>query len=549
MKGGEILIECLKAQGVSAVFGMPGTQNIQIYDALLQRGGAIDHYLVRHEYAATQMADGFARATGEPGVAITVPGPGASNASTGILEAFTDCAPVLLITGQSDSSLYSKHPSKMFHGLDQMRFFESITKYCAIAHTVAEIPVVVENAFKAMRNGRPGPTMLEFPMDVVTGDGDVRIPPRVERTELPPPDDADLSTAVETIRNAKMPVIFAGSAVFHSNARNELRLLAEKLNAPVIVTRNGKGVLPEDHPLALQICYGYLGREALERCDCLIGIGPRFTSIDTRNWSLELPQPFIQIDEDANEIGLEYPCDVGVVGDLKLTLQALIEDVVPGQNEWDEVLTELRAKFDAQPSLPVIHELQDVLSRDTIYAIDVHALGYASFAEFPIYDPRTFLYPNIGVALGHAYPAAIGAKVAHPDRPVICFSGDGGFLMGAVEMATAMKYGINVVAIVVNDGALSAIKGSQLKGCEGRTIDTDLLNPDFVEFAQSFGAYAKRVENLGDFKETLRDALAAEKPALIEIMLQERQDDIINIISWLQTDPLRKTPFYSEAEK
>ncbi|RKU39118.1 hypothetical protein C6496_03400 [Candidatus Poribacteria bacterium] len=544
MKGGDILIECLKAQGVSAVFGMPGTQNIQIYDALLRRGrGVIDHYLVRHEYAATQMADGFARATGEPGVAITVPGPGASNASTGILEAFTDCAPVLLITGQSDSSLYSKHPSKMFHGLDQMHFFESITKYCAIAHTVAEIPVVVENAFKAMRNGRPGPTMLEFPMDVVTGDGDVRIPPRVERSELSPPDDTDLSTAVETIRNAKMPLIFAGSAVFHSNARNELRLLAEKLNAPVIVTRNAKGVLSEDHPLALQICYGYLGREALERADCLIGIGPRFTSIDSRNWSLELPQPFVQIDEDPNEIGLEYPCDVGVVGDLKLTLQALIEDVAPGENGWDAVLTELRATFDAQPPLPVIHELQDVLPRDTIYAIDVHALGYASFAEFPIYDPRTFLYPNIGVALGHAYPAAIGAKVAYPDKPVICFSGDGGFLMGAVEMATAMKYGINVVAIVVNDGALSAIKGSQLKGCEGRTIDTDLLNPDFVEFARSFGAYARRVENLGDFKDTLRDALAAEKPALIEVMLQEQQDDIINIIGWLQSEPLRRTGF------
>ena len=544
MKGGDIIIECLKAQGVSAVFGMPGTQNIQIYDALLRRGkGTIDHYLVRHEYAATQMADGFARATGEPGVAITVPGPGASNASTGILEAFTDCAPVLLITGQSDSSLYSKHPSKMFHGLDQMRFFESITKYCAIAHTVAEIPVVIENAFKAMRNGRPGPTMLEFPMDVVTGEGDVRIPPRVERAELPPPDDPSLNAAVETIRNAKMPVIFAGSAVFHSNARNELRLLAEKLNAPVIVTRNGKGVLSEDHPLALQICYGYLGREALQRADCLIGIGPRFTSIDTRNWSLELPEPFIQIDEDPDEIGLEYPCDIGVVGDLKLTLQALIEDVAPGENAWDETLTQLRTAFDAQPPLPVIHELQDVLPRDTIYAIDVHALGYASFGEFPIYDPRTFLYPNIGVALGHAYPAAIGAKVAYPDRPVICFSGDGGFLMGAVEMATAMKYGINVVAIVVNDGALSAIKGSQQKGCEGRTIDTDLLNPNFVEFAKSFGAYAERVEDLGAFKDTLRDALAAEKPALIEVMLQERQEDIVDIIGWLMSEPLRKTAF------
>ena len=544
MKGGDILIECLKAQGVSAVFGMPGTQNIQIYDALLRRGkDTIDHYLVRHEYAATQMADGFARATGEVGVAITVPGPGASNASTGILEAFTDCAPVLLITGQSDSSLYSKHPSKMFHGLDQMRFFESFTKYCAIAHTVAEIPMVVENAFKAMRNGRPGPTMLEFPMDVVTGEGEVRIPERVERAELSPPDGTDLSTAVEMIRNAKMPLIFAGSAVFHANARNELRLLAEKLNAPVIVTRNGKGVLSEDHPLALQICYGYLGREALQRSDCLIGIGPRFTSIDTRNWSLELPQPFIQIDEDANEIGLEYACDVGVVGDLKLTLQALIEDVAPGENAWNETLAELRKKFNAQPSLPVIHELQDVLPRDTIYAVDVHALGYASFAEFPIYDPRTFLYPNIGVALGHAYPAAIGAKVAYPERPVICFSGDGGFLMGAVELATAMKYGINVVAIVVNDGALSAIKGSQIKGCEGRTIDTDLLNPDFVAFAESFGAYAKRVENLADFKDTLSDALAAEKPALIEVMLQEQQDAIINAIGWLMSEPLRTTGF------
>ena len=541
MKGGDILIECLKAQGVSAVFGMPGTQNIQIYDSLLRRGaGTIAHYLVRHEYAATQMADGFARATGDVGVAITVPGPGASNASTGILEAFTDCAPVLLITGQSDTSLYSKAPSKMFHGLDQMRFFESLTKYCAIAHTVADIPVVVENAFKAMRNGRPGPTVLEFPMDVVTGAGEVRIPPRVERAEGEVPDDTALRDAVDTIRNAKMPLIFAGSAVFHSNARNELRLLAEKLNAPVIVTRCAKGALSEEHPLALQICYGFLGREALERADCLIGIGPRFTSIDTRNWSLKLPQPFIQIDEDEKEIGREYPCEVGVVGDLKLTLQALIEDVAAGENEWDAVLTQLRAQSDAQPPLPVLHDLQDVLPKETIYAIDVHALGYGVFAEFPISDPRTLLYPNIGVALGHAFPAALGAKVAYPDRPVICFSGDGGFLMGAVEMATAMMYGINVVAIVVNDGALSAIKGSQLKGCDGRTIDTDLQNPDFVQFAESFGAYARKVENLKDFKQTLRDALAAEKPALIEVMMQERQDEILHSIGWLQSEPLRK---------
>jgi acetolactate synthase-1/2/3 large subunit len=392
-----------------------------------------------------------------------------------------------------------------------------------------------------MRNGRPGPTVLEFPVDVLTGEGDVRIPPRVERTELSPPDDTSLSAAVDKIRDAKMPLIFAGSAVIHANARNELRLLAEKLNVPVIVSRCAKGALSEDHPLALQVCYGFLGQEVLKHTDCLIGIGPRFTSIDSRSWSMELPQTFIQIDEDENEIGREYPCEMGVVGDLKLTLQALIEDISTDQNGWDTVLPQLRAKFDTQPPLPIIHELQDVLPRDTIYSIDVHSLGYASFAEFPIYDPCTFLYPNIGVALGYAYPAAIGAKVAYPDRPVICFSGDGGFLMGAMEMATAMKYGINVVAIVVNDDALSAIKGAQAKGFEGRTIDTDLRNPDFVEFAQSFGVYARKVENLEDFKSTLRDTLAAEKPALIEVMMQEHQDQIIDSIGWLKADALRES--------
>jgi len=544
VNGGDILIECLKAQGVSTVFGMPGTQNIQIYDSLLRRGeGNINHFLVRHEYSATIMADGFARATGDIGVAITVPGPGASNASTGILEAFTDCVPILLITGQSHSECYKRHPSKMFHGLDQMRFFEPLTKYCAIAHTVSEIPIVVEKAFKAMRNGRPGPTVLEFPMDVTSGNGEVRIPDRVDRDDLPTADVSSLSTAVDKIRNAKLPLIFAGSAVIHSNARTELKLLAEKLNAPVIVTRCAKGALSEDHPLALQVSYGYLGQQALNQADCLIAIGTRFTSIDTRNWSLKMPKSFIQIDEDEDEIGREYPCDIGVVGDLKLTLQALIEDVSIDRNGWDTVLPPLQAAFNSQPPLPITHELQDVLPRDTIYAVDVHSLGYASFAEFPIYDPRTLLHPNIGVALGYSYPAALGAKIAHPNRPVVCFSGDGGFMMGAMELSTAMKYGINVVTIVINDDCLSAIKGSQQKGFEGRTIDTDLQNPDFVEFAHSFGAYARRVENLEDFKPVLRDALSAEKPALIEVMMHGYQDEMIDSIGWLNGFALRKARF------
>ena len=544
MIGSDILIECLKEQGVSTMFGMPGTQNIHIYDSLLRRGsGTIDPYLVRHEYSATMMADGYARATGDVGVAITVPGPGASNASTGILEAYTDCVPVLLITGQSNTETYKRHPSKMFHGLDQMRFFEPITKYCAIAHTPSEIPTVVEKAFKAMRNGRPGPTVLEFPMDVSTGTANVRIPKRVERDELSAPKDSDISTAIEKIRNSRLPIILAGSTVRHAGARNELKLLAEKLNVPVIVTRCAKGVLSEDHELALQICYGYLGKEALKHADCLIAIGTRFTSIDTRSWTMQLPETFIQIDEDDDEIGREYPCDTGIVGDLKLTLQALIEDISVKDYSWDEVLPQLRAKSDSQPPLPILHELQEVLPKDTIYSIDVHSLGYSSFAEFPVYDPNTFLHPNIGVALGYSYPAALGAKVAYPDRPVVCFTGDGGFMMGAMEMATAMKYGLNVVAVVVNDDALTAIKGSQFLSFEGRTIDTELYNPDFVDFAQSFGADAWRVEKLEDFKPTLRKALASEKPSLIEVMMYEYQDKLIDSIGWLHSNQLRSISF------
>lgn len=179
------------------------------------------------------------------------------------------------------------------------------------------------------------------------------------------------------------------------------------------------------------------------------------------------------------------------------------------------------------------------MPRNTIYTIDVHSIGYATFSEFPICDPRNFLSPNIGVALGYAYPAAIGAKVAYPDRPVICFSGDGGFLMGAMEMATVMKYGINVVAVVVNDNSLSAIKGSQQKEFKGRTIDTDLCNPDFVDFAKSFGVYATRIENMEDFKPALEEAISIKKPALIEVMMEDQQDRIIDSIGWLNDFSLR----------
>ncbi len=543
MRGGDILIECLKAQGVRSVFGMPGTQNLEIYDSLLRCGeGSIGHYLVRHEYAATQMADGFARSTGEVGVALTVPGPGASNASTGILEAYTDCVPVLLITGQSDSRFYGKHPGKMFHGLDQMKFFEPITKYRAIARTVRQIPSVVEGAFKAMRSGRPGPAVLEFPMDVVRADGDPDIPGYARGSRKPAASAGDLRAVARRLNRASRPVCLVGSAVIHSGAQAELRRLVEKIQAPVVVTRCAKGALDESHPLALRGSNGYLATQALKLADATLAIGCRFTSIDTRNWRLELPQPLIQLDEDEREIGSEYPCELGVVGDLKATLQGLVEEVEQRPQRWKQVLEPHRARFAAQRPLPLLSDIRQVLPDDGILSVDVHSIGYSAFDEYPVDRPRTFLYPCIGVALGYAFPAAIGAKVGCPDKPVVCFSGDGGFLMGMAELATAVKYGIPLVIVVVNDDALTAIKGSQQKNHQGRVIDTDLTNPDFAEMARTFGAEGRRVQDLSQFKGVLAESLTARHPVVIEVPMRDDQGQLTEAITWLRSHPLRGSP-------
>ena len=541
MKGGALLMKCLEAQGVKCIFGMPGTQNLPIYDALREHGG-IDHYLVRHEYSATIAADGFARATGDVGVAITVPGPGASNASTGVLEAFTDCVPVLLITGQSETRLYERDSAKQFHGLDQMRFFEPITKYCAIAYQTDDIPRVVEEAFLAMRSGRPGPTMLEFPADVILGDvrGEVPALARVERVFGEPAPADVIAGVAERLNGLTRPLILAGKAVIDHQAREPLRHLAEKLQAPVATTRLGKGALPEDHPLALADVRGFLAGEALQAADATIAVGVRFTSIDSRNWTEEFPQPIIQLDPDPAEIGREYPCELGIAGDLAGSLRRLGEAVAPRKDEWTRLLAPWRKRFAEQQPLPLLPELRKALPDDGIIAVDVHGIGYSTFAEYPITDPRTYLYPCIGVSLGHAFGQAIGAKVAYPDRPVVAFCGDGGFLMGSFELATAVRYGIGVVVVVVNDGALTAIKGSQRKHYEGRTIDTDLTNPDFLKLAEAFGVWAKRVENVVDFGDVLAEAMAVGAPALVEVMLRERQEEVIEWVSWLRDEPLRE---------
>ncbi|MBM3241732.1 thiamine pyrophosphate-binding protein [Candidatus Poribacteria bacterium] len=546
MTGGDILVECLKAQEVKAIFGMPGNQNVSIYDALYRRGEGIKHLVVRHEQSATFMADGYARVTGDVGVALTVPGPGASNASTGIGEAYTDCIPVLLITGQSDSRLANKDNSKLFHGLDQRKFFEPITKWFGRPNTVDEIPQVIEMAFTMLRTERPGPVVIEIPNDVVTAevvDGlctVLKIPPKVSVPKKKGKSD-DIKKAIEILRSSQLPIIFAGGGVISSDASNELTALAECLGIPVITTRLGKGAIAEDNPLALSNIHGLAARRALGSADAMLAIGCRFTQIDTGGWSIQMPQPLIQIDADESELGKEYPIATGIAGDIKTVLSQLLKELKNSdtlkKNAWEPILQKIKDEIHQQPKLPILSELRKVLDRDTIVAVDVTSLGYRAFAEFEVYHPRSFLYPCIYVALGYAFPAALGAKVAYPDRQVVSVSGDGGFMMGSFELATAIKYGLNVVAIVVNDDAFGAIRGQQGKAYDGRYIATDLCNPDFVKFAESFGAIGFRVDNLDDFSSIIAEALRAKQPAVIEIPMTNKE--LIKWVPWLYPTPTR----------
>lgn len=539
MTGGDILIDSLKAQGARAIFGIPGTQNIQVYDALYRRGKGIEHFLVRNEQAAAGMADGFARATGGEGVALVVSGPGAANAAGAMEEAMCDTSPLLLITGHVNTEhLLKRHQSKLFHGLDLQKVFASICKYCDTAMSFGQVPLSVESSFRAMRNGRPGPTLISVPRDILEAEGKARIPLRVAR-QRQEPDSCDLARAVKIIRGAKRPLILAGGAVSACEACGELRQLAEQMGMPVVVTRRGKGVFPEDHPLAFSNMTAPMGSKVMALADCLISVGVRFTSIDTLMWSIKIPHPHVQLDLEAKEIGCEYPTDAGVVGDLKLTLQSLAVEMKRGgrKEAWKGVLGRIRREVIKEKKVPLLGEIREVLDRNAILAVDINSIGYRSFAEFPCYDPHTFLYPCLGGDLGWAFPAALGAKAAFPERQVVCLIGDGGFLFNATELATAMKYGFNVVTIVVNDKALTSIKGAQQRMCGGRLIDTDLYNPDFVQFAQSFGAFGIRVDDLTSFKHILTIALKQKRPSVIELPMSEKQEELIRGIPWLSRTP------------
>ncbi len=528
--GAQALVAALAAEGVEVVFGLPGVHSMPIYDALYRHPG-IRHIGVRHEQAAAFMADGYARSTGRVGVCLTTTGPGAANTVAALAESYSSSSPVLEITTQIASAVLDKNKGVLHDTRDQLGMFRAVTGWNKRVESFDDIPGTVHEAFSRMRSGRARPVVIEIPVDLLAEDGELAIAPPAEGTS-PEAAEADISAAVEALAASQAPVIWAGGGAIAAGADGVLLELAELIGAPVMTTYKGKGAIPEDHPLSLgNWASSGEGRDMLQGlldgADLTLAVGTRFSAVSTGDWSLRFPQPLVHVDIDAAEIGKNYHAQIGVVGDSRAVLEEILRrlrerGVVAGVSRVEEVAALRDAVREivaaSQPGrLEVVEALRSVLPRDAILVCDMTMVAYLASRHFRAYQPRGFLYPAGFGTLGYAFPAALGARVAWPERPVVAVCGDGGFVMGCQELATAVEHGICLPVLVFNDGGYGVLRLMQDFRYDGRRIGVDLHAPDFVALAKAFGADGLKVTTLEDLGPALERALAADGPTVIEV--------------------------------
>jgi acetolactate synthase-1/2/3 large subunit len=519
----DLLVQRLAAHGVRHVFGYPGGQLTPIYDALY-RTPAIRHFLTRHEQAAAFMADGYARATGRPGVCFAVCGPGVYNAATPLASAHTDSIPVLLISGQVPAAGGGLRTG-FYHENDQIAAAASFTKARFRVEKAEDVVPALDRAWTATTEGRPGPVLLEVPVDVQRKEiapADLPLPPAASPTT---PSQSEVEAAARLLATWRRPLILAGGGVVSADAPTELARLAERLGAPVIHTANGKCALPTTHPLAAGMPWLWATSDLSNMesaflplwsaADGLLAVGCRFTQMTTGSWLLK-PPPIIHIDIDPVEIGRHYPVAVGICADARAALCAVAE-ALPAGNRAPWTKARVGREPWRLPGIEVLAALRRRLPADGIIAADVTRLAYIVMADFPFDHPRTFLHPAGGVAMGYGIPAALGAKAAFPDRPVVVIVGDGGFQMSALELATAVQERLPVVVVLVNDNSLTLIRATQQRRYQERYIAVDLKNPDFEMLVRSFGVAYRRCADDAGFEQALGEALERDCSTVLEV--------------------------------
>jgi thiamine pyrophosphate-dependent acetolactate synthase large subunit-like protein len=524
--GGEWVVEVLRAEGVRHVFGLPGVHNLAIYDALLRQHD-IAHVLSRHEQGSGFMADGYARASGRPGVVVVTTGPGATNVLTPLVESFAGSQPVLVLMSDIPAALIGKGLGALHEVPNQIECFKPVCRWAETIREGSAIPAAVERAFHLFRTMRPGPIALSLPTDLLVAKTEAhRGKPR---GRLPVCDPRKIETAARRLRAAKRPLIVAGGGVIASGGAADLTALAHRLVAPVVTSVMGRGAIPETDPFWLGVLPNYRSTQAaLEQADVILAVGCRFAHRSTKGLLLNLEfkreQALIHVDIDPKVIGLMHKPAVGIVGDARDALRGLLATLGYGAaaSEWDpawlQSQRETRWPRYTEPVDRLMRILRNALDPSAIVVNDQTGLNYWMEWHFPVLEPRTFLYPVGSATLGYGVPAAIGAKIAHPDRQVLAVLGDGGFMFSVNELATAVKYGLGIVFLVLNDQRYGAIKYLQ-EGIFGKYGEVDLANPDFPSMARAFGAQGVRAEGLDDLPKALDRALRHQGPTLLELRM------------------------------
>ncbi len=530
LTGAEIVIECLKEQGVDTVFGYPGGTILNVYDALYKHSGEIRHVLTSHEQGAAHAADGYARATGKVGVCMATSGPGATNLVTGIATAYMDSIPVVAITANVNLPALGKDS---FQEVDIAGVTMPITKHGYIVKDVNELADTIRKAFEIAKSGRPGPVLVDITKDVTanTAEFTPKAPAVMERKSNYT--DADIDKALELINGAKKPFIFVGGGAIQSGAADEVRALAEKIDAPVCDSLLGKGAF-DGRDARYTGMLGMHGTKAsnlgVSECDLLVALGVRFSDRVIGN-----PKRFaegakiVHIDIDAAEINKNIRTDAAIIGDLKEVLAKLNAKVEAKENkEWNEHINSFKEKYplkydESKLSCPYfIEQLDKATDGQAIITTDVgqHQMWAAQFYRYS--EPRTFLSSGGLGTMGYGLGACIGAKLGRPDKTVINVAGDGCFRMNMQELATASRYNIPIIEVVINNQVLGMVRQWQTL-FYGQRYSQTILNDsvDYCKVAEALGCKAFKVTTKEEALPAIQEALACGKPALIEVVIHE----------------------------
>ena len=521
MKASELIVKCLENEGVTHIFGVPGEENMDLLDALL--GSSIRFVMTRHEQGAAFMADVYGRLTGKAGVCLATLGPGATNLITGVADANMDRAPLVALTAQAGRERIHKESHQH---LDIVTLFRPVTKWNTSLPIPEIIPEAFRKAFKLAQSEKPGATHIEIPEDVAGMDTEGQ-PLLMQKPHLGGAAPEQIEKATRTISEAARPVVLAGNGVIRGTASAALVRFAEKLNIPVATTFMAKGVIPDTHPLAL----GAIGLQtsdyvnfAFEEADVVIAAGYDIVEYAPRSWNPKRDKKIVHVDLSPAEVDAAYIVNVGVVGDIASSLDSLATLATPHSavhaSKFRQMLRDELEQGRHDNSFPlkpqrILADLRSALAADDIVISDVGAHKLWLARLFPCLQPNTCIISNGFAAMGMAVPGAIAAKLVYPNRRGVAVTGDGGFLMNSQELETAARLETPFVALVFNDRTYGLIRWKQMQHF-GRPAFVDFGNPDFIKYAESFGANGYRIESADELAPTLRAALSSNKLTIID---------------------------------